>query len=239
GVPILPPTSVENFPAATISPASEVVVVLPLAPVMAMIGPGRNCAASSISPMITTGSPRLRACVSCGASTGTPGLTTIKSCPRKVRSPWPPVSTVMPCSSRSRISSRSSASGLESDTVTRAPRDFRKSAEATPDLPRPTTSTRLLFRSIKFFSPRRHGDTEKKQTRCWSPPCLRASVVHSLSQFQRGQRKQRKYQRCNPEAHNHFRFRPAQQFEVMVNRRHLENAFLAQLVGTNLQNHRE
>src|SRR5882762_3850069 len=60
-----------------------------------------------------------------------------------------------------------------------------------------------------------------------------------LSQFQRGQRKQRKYQRRNPEAHNDFRLRPAQQFEMMVNRRHLENAFLAQLVGTNLQDHRK
>src|ERR1700691_4461190 len=85
----------------------------------------------------------LRACTSWAASNGTPGLTTIRSCPRKVRSPWPPVSTVIPCSNRSRISSRSSASGLVSDTVTRAPRDFRNSAEATPDLPRPTTSTRL------------------------------------------------------------------------------------------------
>ena len=45
---------------------------------------------------------------------------------------------------------RSSASGFESETVTRAPRDFRKRAEATPDLPRPTTRTRLSLRSIGF-----------------------------------------------------------------------------------------
>ena len=42
-------------------------------------------AASSISPM--TVSPALRACTSGGTSTGTPGLTTMRSCPRKVRSP--------------------------------------------------------------------------------------------------------------------------------------------------------
>src|SRR4029077_187002 len=197
GVPIFPPTKVENFPAAIISPANEVVVVLPLAPVMATIGPDRNCAAISISPI--TFSPRLRACTSCGASTGTPGLTTIKSCPRKVRSPWPPVSTVIPCSSRSRISSRSSASGLESDTVTRAPRDLRKRAEATPDLPSPTTRTRLLLRSIEFVSPQSHRDSEKKQTRL---SFLRVSVPPwwiFLSQFQRRQRKQRKHQRRYPE----------------------------------------
>ena len=77
-----------------ISPARVVVVVLPFDPVMATIGPGRNCAASSISPI--TFSPSARACTSGGASTGTPGLTTIRSCPRKVRSPWPPVSTAIP-----------------------------------------------------------------------------------------------------------------------------------------------
>src|SRR6202521_5340459 len=59
------------------------------------------------------------------------------------------------------------------------------------------------------------------------------------SQFQGSQCKQRKYQRRNPEAHDHLRLRPAQQFEVMVNRRHLENALLTQLVGTNLQDHRK
>ena len=81
-------------PAATISPASVVVVVLPFEPVMATMFPGRNCDASSISPI--TGSPSARACTSGGESTGTPGLTTIRSCPRNVRSPCPPVSTAMP-----------------------------------------------------------------------------------------------------------------------------------------------
>ena len=65
----------ESPPAATISPANVVVVVFPFEPVMATIFPGKNSAASSISPM--TVSPRARACTSDGASTGTPGLTTI------------------------------------------------------------------------------------------------------------------------------------------------------------------
>src|SRR6202140_3415936 len=59
------------------------------------------------------------------------------------------------------------------------------------------------------------------------------------AQFERRQRKQRKYQRRNPETHNHLRLRPAQQFEVMVDGCHLENAFLAQLVRPNLQAHRQ
>ena len=91
---MFPPTSVGSPPAVRISPVSVVVVVFPFDPVMATIGPGRNCAASSISPI--TASPIARACTSIGASTGTPGLTTIRSCPRNVRSPCPPVSTVIP-----------------------------------------------------------------------------------------------------------------------------------------------
>ncbi len=157
---MLPPTSAGNPAAAMISPTSVVVVVLPFDPVMATMEPGRNCAASSISPMTT--SPRARACANFGASTGTPGLTTMRSWPRKVRSPWPPVSTVIPWSSSTGISLRSSSPLLVSETVTLAPCAFMKSAEATPDLPRPTTSTRLLFSSISTYftteSQRRRGN---------------------------------------------------------------------------------
>ena len=159
GVPMLPPTTLESPPAARISPANVVVVVFPLEPVMATIFPGKNSAASSISPI--TFSPKARACTSGGASTGTPGLTTMRSCPRNVRSPCPPVSTAIPWSSSAGISFLSSSCGLVSETVTRAPRAFRKSADATPDFPRPTTSTRLLERSINFISPQSHRDAEK------------------------------------------------------------------------------
>src|ERR1700691_1754962 len=72
-----------------------------------------------------------------------------------------------------------------------------------------------------------------------APRSAYAAAKETLPQFQGRQRKQRKHQRRNPEAHNHLRLRPAQQFEVMVNRRHLENAFLAQLVRTDLQYHRQ
>jgi len=71
GVPMLPPTSAGTPAAVMISPVSVVVVVLPFDPVMATIGPGRNWAASSTSPI--TASPKARACTNGGASTGTPG----------------------------------------------------------------------------------------------------------------------------------------------------------------------
>jgi len=77
GTPMLPPTSVGKPASSRISPTRDVVVVLPLEPVMARDLPWRKRAASSSSPM--TGRPKLRACTSSGVSRGTPGLTTIRS----------------------------------------------------------------------------------------------------------------------------------------------------------------
>src|SRR6267154_5774538 len=76
------------------------------------------------------------------------------------------------------------------------------------------------------------------------PPLARAyfSVLQGpacLPQFQSRQREQRKYQRGDPKAHDHFRFAPTQQLKVMVNRRHAEDALPAQLERADLQNHGE
>ena len=63
---------------------------------------------------------------------------------------------------------------------------------------------------------------------------LYALEVHL--QFQRRQREQGQHQAGDPEAGDDLRFRPAQRFEVMVQRRHFENAFaVAQLVAAHLQ----
>src|SRR6266481_521597 len=229
---MLPPTSVLIPPALRISPASVVVVVFPLEPVIATIGPGRCRAASSISPM--TGSPAPRACTSGGASTGTPGLTTIRSWPRNVRSPWPPVSTVMPWSSRIGISSRSWSGDLVSETVTRAPRSLRNRAAATPDLPSPTTRTRLSLRSTGVSFTTETWKQAEKRGRLF--PLDLCSHGRFSSQFQSGQGEQREDQRRDPEADDHFRFRPSQQLEMVMDGRHLENSFLAELVTCNLQN---
>ena len=74
---MLPATSVLRPDARQISPVSVVVVVLPLVPVTAMIGPSRNMAPTSIS--LITGMPRRSASTMTGASPGTPGLTTTRS----------------------------------------------------------------------------------------------------------------------------------------------------------------
>src|SRR5882762_1162208 len=68
----------------------------------------------------------------------------------------------MPWSSRRGISSRSWSGDLVSETVTRAPWSFRKRAEATPDLPRPTTSTCLSLTSTKVKFYHRGTETQRK-----------------------------------------------------------------------------
>ena len=151
GTPMLPATSVGRPASFSISPASTVVVVLPLEPVMARILPFRKRAANSSSPI--TGRPKLRACTSSGVCSGTPGLTTIRSWRRKVNRPWPPASTMTPSSSSAGISLASASAERTSETVTCAPCRRKNNAAASPDFPRPTTRIFLPFSSIIFTYP--------------------------------------------------------------------------------------
>src|SRR5271157_5208372 len=128
----------------------------------------------------------------------------------------------MPWSSSSGISCGSCSSVLASETATRAPCFSRKRALATPDLPSPTTSTRLPLISIIDSSA-----TIVPRFSAW------------LAQLQRGESKECKHQGGDPETHNHLGLTPAQQFEMVVNRRHLENALLAKLVGAHLEDLRQ
>src|SRR4051812_18166791 len=117
----------------------------------------------------------------------------------------------------------SCACGFESETVTRAPRASKNSAAAAPDLPRPTTRILLSLTPISAARPLNrlcHG-------------------FRALAQLQCGESKECKYQRRHPEAHDHFGFRPSEQLEVVVQRRHLEDALLAELVRADLQDNRE
>src|SRR5579859_4610774 len=104
--------------------------------------------------------------------------------------------------------SPSSGSGRVSVAVTIAPCLAQKSEVARPVRARPITKT--------FFP---------------------VSSNISLPQFQSRQSKQRKNQGGDPEANNDFRFAPAEQLKMMVNRRHAEDAFTAQLERADLQNH--
>ena len=71
GTPMLPPTRVWRPACWKMWPMRAVVVVLPLAPVMAVTWPASSSAASSSSPM--TRAPRARARSKMASSRGTPG----------------------------------------------------------------------------------------------------------------------------------------------------------------------
>src|SRR5260370_2002507 len=98
--------------------------------------------------------------------------------------------------------------------VTWAPRATQRRAVATPVRASPTTRTRLPSSSIPG------------RTVTWLP------------QLQRGERKQRKNQSHDPTAHDDFRFAPAGQFEMMMQRRHAEDALACQPERRHLQNDR-
>ena len=62
----------------------------------------------------------------------------------------------------------------------------------------------------------------------------------SLSpQFQSRQRKQRKHQRRDPKSHDDFRFAPADQLKMMMQRRHAKHALPGQLERAHLNDHGE
>src|SRR5216683_4881554 len=154
---------------------------------------------------------------------GKPGLGMIKSCSRKVFSRWPPNSRPAPAPRNGTSASPISFSERESVAVTFAPRAAQNNAVATPVLASPTTSTRLPRNSNGFgiF------------------PAKPRERILPLPQLQRRQRKQRENQRRDPEPYDHFRFAPAQQFEMVVDRSHKEDPLAAQLERAHLQNHRE
>src|ERR1700687_6198940 len=200
---------------------SEVVGVLPFEPVIPIMRPFKKRSASSISLQIVT--PLARAACSNGASAGTPGLATIKSCSRNVSSLCPPSSKWTPAAFKDLAASPISSSERASVAVTLAHRAAQNCPAATPVLASPTTSTRL------------------PRTSNGCAISVAESLIQNvpLPQFQRCQREQREYQRRDPKAHDHFRFAPAHQFEMMMNRRHTEDPLSPQLERSHLQNYGE
>ena len=143
GVPMLPPTAVEKPPAAIISPARVVVVVFPFDPVIANNFSIENCA-RQFNLATITGSPR--------AHGPAPGVAnprarrdclTIRSCPWKVRSPWPPgLDRDAVVEQHRNLISPSWSCGFESGAVTFARRACRKKRTPRPT-PRPDHEKRV------------------------------------------------------------------------------------------------
>ena len=114
-----------------------------------------------------------------------------------------------------RASPKVSASGRSSVAVTVAPYPALNNAVTSPVLARPTTRTRLPAKSNPGLNS--------------SSPGFHLARTRPSPQFQCRQRKKREHQRHNPEPHDNFRLAPAQQFKMMMQRRHAEHALPGQL----------
>src|ERR1051325_1339656 len=153
--------------------------------------------------------PFARAVSNTGCSEGTPGLVTMRSADASVAASWPPSSSATPRALNRPAAAKAS---LVSGSTTCAPRRAASSAAAMPLRAAPTTTTRR---------PR----TENSSTP--SP------------QLQRCQAEQRKEDGHDHESGDHLRLAPADQLEVVVNRRHLEDALPRQFEGGHLDDHGE
>src|SRR5260370_13058171 len=134
-----------------------------------------------------------------------------------------------PASRNLAISAPISFSVRESVAVTAAPRAAQNRDVATPVRASPTTSTRLPRNSTAFPTER-----TLRRGRDSSRPAF-----PFLSQLQSRQRKEREAQPRDHQAHNHFGLAPAQQFKMMMDRRHAEDALATQFERAHLQNYRQ
>src|SRR5262245_49561141 len=206
---MFPPTSTSRPASVNIRPNSVVVVDFPFVPVIATIGPFTQRDASSSSPMISV--PCRRAASNTGCSVCTPGLTTTKSACSNVATVWPPTSSATPAS-RSRA--LSGTLWRLSVSTTCAPRRASSSAAAIPLRAAPTTTTRR-------------------------PTTENASSATPSPQLQRCQTEQRKDDRRDQKACDDLGLAPSDQFEVVMQRRHLEHPLAGQLEGGDLDDHRQ
>ena len=144
--PILPPIRVRLSFRLSISPMSEVVVVLPLLPVMPIMGAGQRWTNRQISDVM--GTPADSAIFKYGDDRGTAGLATIKSAFRKSVSSCPPSLKAMGNPFRARTEAVRSFFDRKSVTVTTAPSCARKRTAPTPppNNPNPITVTRWPFK---------------------------------------------------------------------------------------------
>src|SRR6202166_2151383 len=106
-----------------------------------------------------------------------------------------------------------SLSAPSSLAITSAPPAFKAWQLASPDPPRPNTATIL--------------------------PAKEVTGINSSPQFQRGEAGQRQHHRNDPEPDHDLRFGPAQLLEMVMDRRHPEDAFAGELERYHLHDHRD
>src|SRR5687768_16642800 len=156
-----------------------------------------------------TGMPFITAPAISGFVRGTPGLST------RVVTPSSSSLSSRPNAFSTRESSSYGSDGFafESTSRTESSRPARKFAEATPDLPAPRTSARLMRSTVRRASrPHAAGRPALRDAaaRDASRGAGRTPAVRNLgsSQFQGRQRHHREHDRDDPEAHDHLGLLP-------------------------------
>src|SRR5690606_10643977 len=234
GVPTLPALQ-DRRPAARSTAVSIcTVVVLPLVPVMVSQGAAptaRRRHASSTSPQMSM--PWPAASASSGWSGRQPGEVTTRSIGSRGIPPTcsGPTRTSTPRMSRMRIRSISAelpAGSAPSTRITLAPRSTRASAAAKPLTPPPVTRMR---RPLGSKGSAWSGWTSVRPAGLpTTDDPLRVEQSQPEGDEESGQ---------DPEADDDRHLCPAQELEVVLERRHPEDAFAGGLEGGDLDDHRE
>ena len=194
---MLPPTSTRRPAASSIRPTSVVVVDLPLVPVMATTRPAQP-ARGQLQLADHRHAAAARAATSSGSSSGTPGLITTRSA-RVERAAASCVAELERHAGRSQRVARRQSPASRSVSVTCAPRR--------------TSSSRGRHAAAGGADDDQHALALHGERRAWP----------SSSQLQRRQAEEREDDRDDHEARDHLRLLPADQLEVVVQRRHPEH----------------
>src|SRR5438132_3137354 len=196
GRPTFPATATGSPAARNTAPSSSLVVVLPFVPVTPSSGFRNRRKPSSTSLQI--GTRRARAAAGSGESPGTPGLLTSRSTSSSNCSSSVPRWTSTPASS----SLPASRSGPRATPTVGTPRRASASAAASPDRASPTTSARRGSFTLALRS----------------APEVREVAVEEREADGAQDR------RHDPEAHHDLGLGPSLHLEVVMDRRHQEDA---------------
>src|SRR6201996_6170972 len=167
---------------------------------------------SSISPITSTPACCAATTLQCGAGwvSGTPGVSTSAA---KLAHDTVRRSAVM----KPAFAASANRSALSSPAITSAPPAFRAWQLASPEPPRPNTATVLPANEVTGIM----------------------IAITSSAQLQRRKPGQRQHHRDDPEPDHDLRLGPALLLEMMVQRRHPEDALAGQLERRDLHDHRD
>src|SRR5262249_13749970 len=201
-----------------------------------------------MSPITSQPASRAFNTLQCGAGwvSGTPGART--SAAKFAQDTLRRSAVMKPsCAALARLSM------LSSPAITSAPPAFSAWQLARPEPPRPNTATVLPANEVtgimmgapSFRKPRSgYPESRDSQVRNCAPKFALRAPRNDLSlksspspQLQGRQPGERQHHRDDPESDHDLRFGPAELFEMMMQRRHAEDAFSGELEGGALHDH--